>query len=112
MSIDETNCILHMKGPEAKEFLRSDGSHTFGNCWTKFEYRALSLLYLFEDGFFLYLVFYISCSAVGLFIDPIYLCFLLLDSIIRIPTLQNVIASVTVNATTLIMTMVLVCVVF
>lgn len=79
MSINETRMLLQTKGPKAEEFVNENGKHTFGNCYTACEYYLQSMFYLLMDGFFNYLIFYISISCIGLFIDPIYLCFLLLD---------------------------------
>ena len=96
MSINETRYILHTRGPSAREFVK-EGKRSFGNFYTALEYYLLSTVFLLREKYFLYYVFYISISVVAYFIDEIFLCILLLDFTIRIPTLNNVIRAVTEN---------------
>lgn len=45
----------------------------------------------------MYLLFYVTVSAMGLFLSDIVYCLHLLDIILRFPTLLNVIKAVTTN---------------
>ena len=110
MSIEQTLFLLHTKGPTCSAFIR-DEKHSFGNFWTWWVHKWLNFFFLLEDKFFIFLVFYISISAVGCFIDPIWYAFAFIDFCIRFQTLKNVFKSITLNGDQLILAGVLIVIV-
>ena len=86
------------------KYFEEDGKKVFGNWYIQVMYYLVWFSFLTTDGFFMYYVFYITISVIGVAFDKIYLSFLLLDFVIRFKTLGNVIQSVTRNKTALMLT--------
>ncbi|KAL4510112.1 hypothetical protein ABPG72_010305 [Tetrahymena utriculariae] len=96
LSLREAVSILMTKGPNAEEFWKS-GKRDFGHFFVAFFYYWRNFQTMMRQGSFLYLLFYVIVSAMGLFVSDITYCLLLLDIIARFPTLQNVVKAVTTN---------------
>ena len=90
------------------KYFEEDGKKIFGNWYIQIVYYLIWASFIATDGFFMYLIFYITISVIGVAFDQIYLSFLLLDFVIRFKTLRNVIQSVTRNKYALILTGVLI----
>ena len=97
MSFEMTHLILMVKGPDAPEFNINLNQRNFGNYFTLSEYHLFNIYFFIQDGTFQYYVLYFGISILGYLSQDIYYSFHLLDVINRIPTLQNVIKSVTQN---------------
>jgi hypothetical protein len=69
-----------------------------------FEYYWISLSFLISNGEFIFTVMYFVFSMQGLFQSPVFYSFHLLDVINRVPALQNIILTVTLNLEQLLMT--------
>lgn len=106
MSIEMTHNILMLKGPKAPEF-NQDDEVNFGNWFTYSEFQLFNIYFFIHDGVFRYYVLYFGISILGYISQDIYYSFHLLDVINRIPTLQNVIKSVTSNIGQLSLTLML-----
>jgi len=96
MTFEMTHLILIIKGPEAPEFSLGERVN-FGNWFTTSEFQLFNIYYFIQDSTFQYYVLYFGISILGFLSQDIYYSFHLLDVINRIPTLQNVIKSVTSN---------------
>ncbi len=107
LPIEATHLILLCKGPEAEEFNIDPEHLNFGNWFTKVEYDLHNLYFFLQDGTFRYFVLYFGISFLGFYSNELFYCFHLLDVIQRSPILQNVLKSITSNATQLLMTLVL-----
>ena len=79
-------------------FTRS-GQRNLGSNYLRIRYVWMCICFLFGEGTFKYMLFYIVCSFVGSFVNggQIVYCWHLLDVIGRFPALQNVIKAVTTN---------------
>lgn len=104
MSIEQTHLILLCKGPEADEFNIDKEKKDFGNAFTRSEFTLFNWYFFLQDGILQYYVLYFGISCLGFFTHEIYYSFHLLDVVVRVPTLTNVIRSVTSNADQLLMT--------
>uniref|UniRef100_A0A7E4VXK5 EF-hand domain-containing protein n=1 Tax=Panagrellus redivivus TaxID=6233 RepID=A0A7E4VXK5_PANRE len=74
---------------------------------TSFDYRYTCWLWLgviLTNGQFLYRVFYLMCSACGVFISPFFYAFHLIDVVLSFPMLKAILQSVTHNLQQLILT--------
>ena len=101
MDIGEANTtlatrLLFYKGPDDPIFVKKykvinrNGEEIeknykdFGNFFTKMQYWWISTRILFTAGSFLYMLFYILISWMGVFISEIAYCLHLFDVIVRI----------------------------
>ncbi|KAL4466941.1 hypothetical protein ABPG74_010538 [Tetrahymena malaccensis] len=96
LSLRDAVSVLMTKGPNAEEFWKS-GQRDFGHFFVAFFYYWRNFQTMMRQGSFIYLLFYVIVSAMGLFVSDITYCLLLLDIIARFPTLQNVVKAVTTN---------------
>ncbi|EAR96945.2 cation channel family protein (macronuclear) [Tetrahymena thermophila SB210] len=96
LSLRDAVSVLMTKGPNAEEFWKS-GKRDFGHFFVAFFYYWRNFQTMMRQGSFIYLLFYVIVSAMGLFVSDITYCLLLLDIIARFPTLQNVVKAVTTN---------------
>ena len=104
MSVNMTRNLLHTRGPEAREFNVNKTKRVFGNVCTRLEYYAFSLIFLLQDSWLKYYVYYFAVSFIGYYVDQLFYCLHLLDITNRFSTLRSVIQSVTQNKTQLLMT--------
>lgn len=86
------------------KYLEVDGKRKYGSWFTGLVYYCVSTSFLLTDGMFIYYLWYLTFSVIGIAISPIYYSFLLLDFIIRFDSLRNVIQSVTKNIIPLLLT--------
>lgn len=100
IGISTCRMILQVEGPYSSvfydEFTRK---RNFGHVSMLFEYYWISLSFLISNGEFIFTVMYFVFSMQGLFQSPVFYSFHLLDVINRVPALQTVIQTVTVNIT-------------
>lgn len=110
MGINQTMHLLNTQGPYCKEF-NKDGVKNFGNTYTWCAHKLLSFFFVLKDNFFLYLIFLLSVSAAGCFIDKIWYSFMLVDFCIRFKLLNSVFRSVTLKGDQLILAALLILIV-
>lgn len=99
MSYEMTHQILMCQGPESIDFDSGDGKSNFGNFFTWSEFQLYNLYFFAQNSTFQYYVLYFAISLLAFFSESIYYSFHLLDVIYRFKTLQDVIKSITSNAT-------------
>ena len=85
-------------------FLDENGKYDFYYNAVRFEYYWVSLSTLINNGSFVFSLQYLVISLQGLLQSPVFYSFHLLDLINRLPTLKDVIRSVTMNMKQLLMT--------
>ena len=103
MSVNMTRNLLHIRGPEAREF-NVNNKRVSGNVCTRLEYYAFMLIFLLQDSWLKYYVYYFAVSFIRYYVDQLFYCLHLLDITNRFITLRSVIQSVTQNKTQLLMT--------
>jgi len=103
MSINQTLYVLHTKGPNSVEFYEGD-EHSFGNVYTWFDYAVTSVNFMLQDNTLKYYIVYAALSFLGHFFLRFFYAMQILVYAVRIPTLNNVIKSVTLNKTQLLLT--------
>ncbi len=103
MTINDTRYLLLAKGPDAIEFNHT-GTQKFGNFYTWFEYKVVSLVYMLEDPTLLYYIFYCTLAILGHFYLVFFYAIQILAFSVQIPTLGNVIKSITRNKLQLVLT--------
>jgi len=92
--------FLKTKGPyPINKIFQKNGRPSYGHIFTWFLYLWKSLTFLFKDGQFLFLLFYLMIGIMGTAMSPFLYPLQLLDLINRFETLKNVIRSVTKNST-------------
>ena len=92
------------EGPEHPAFYDSNGKQNFYYLALYFEYKWICLSYLMQDSDFIFSVAYLAFSLQGLIQSPLFYSCHLADVVNRFPQLKNVIASVTLNGKSLLMT--------
>ena len=95
-----THQILMLTGPDAIEF-NAGKEQNFGNFYTWSEFQLYNAYFFIQDPTFQYYCLYFGISILGYISSDIFYSFHLLDVIQRFKTLQDVIKSITSNATQL-----------
>lgn len=97
--------ILQIEGPYSPVFYNEiTRKRNFGHISMLFEYYWMCLSFLISNGEFIFTVMYFVFSMQGLFQSPVFYSFHLLDVINRVPALQTIILTVTLNIGQLLMT--------
>ena len=96
LDIGDARLWLQIQGPYAELFM-SDGKRSFGHTAVAFEYYWISLSHLIKNGNFIFSIQYLAFSLQGMLQSPVFYAFHLLDIVERLPTLKDVIKSVTMN---------------
>lgn len=87
LTLREAVSVLNTKGPDAPEFNKSSRGRDFGHLFVALQYYWKCFEHMMVQGNLIYLLFYMTISAMGLFISDIVYCLHLLDIIVRFPTL-------------------------
>jgi Ca2+/Na+ antiporter len=96
LPLRECRKILKWEGPTAVEF-NIEKKRNFGHLVVLLEYYWISFSYICLNGTFRYFLTYIAISFLGLFLSPIFYSLHLLDVVGRVPTLGNVVKSVSMS---------------
>ena len=97
LDIGDARLVLQIEGPNSDKFINEDGSRSFVYAAVAFEYYWISLAHLIKNGAFIFSVQYLAFSLQGSLQSPVFYSFHLLDIVERLPTLKDVIRSVTQN---------------
>ena len=101
LPVSKARKILRTKGPDAEEFMKfKDGKNVreFGHFIVWLEYHWMQISFLIEfDGMFKFFVIYCAISFFGILLSDVFYSLHMLAIINRIPTLRNVIRSVTLK---------------
>jgi len=95
--------LLRTKGPYSDVFTVR-GEMILGHFYTRLYFYEKTFIFYLSEPSLLYMAFYIVCSIIGFFVNPIIYSFHLLDIMDRFPMLKSVILSITTNANQLALT--------
>ena len=82
LSLNEIRILLLVYGPYHYYFNKNN-KRNFGHVYANFEYKWTNIKFLFQDGSFMFFIFYILISIIGYQVSEMVYCLHLLDIIVN-----------------------------